>query len=132
MAKASVALSVALILALSAFKLYYDKAEAQKAALAQQIVQYKSNETTLKGSIDGLNAELLASESRQQQAFADIEVLQRKATAIEQESKRVRATFARHNLDTLTLRKPRLIEKIINKGTEEVLSDLETLTDSAS
>lgn len=132
MIKIAGGLGLALILGLAGFKLYYDKAEAQKAVLEQQIVQYKSNEKALKNSIEGLNAELLASEARQQQAFADIQMLELRATAIEQESKKIRASFARHDLDTLTLRKPKLIEKIINKGTAEVLSDLETLTDPTS
>ena len=39
-----------------------------------------------------------------------------------------RKKFARHNLDALSLRKPKLIEKIINKGTSEVLNDLENIT----
>lgn len=132
MIKIAGGLGLALILGLAGFKLYYDKAEAQKAVLEQQIVQYKSNEKALKNSIEGLNAELLESEARQQQAFADIQMLELRATAIEQESKKIRASFARHDLDTLTLRKPKLIEKIINKGTAEVLGDLETLTDPAS
>ena len=132
MIKIAGGLGLALILGLAGFKLYYDKAEAQKAVLEQQIVQYKSNEKALKNSIEGLNAELLESEARQQQAFADIQMLELRATAIEQESKKIRASFARHDLDTLTLRKPKLIEKIINNGTAEVLSDLETLTDPTS
>ena len=42
----------------------------------------------------------------------------------------IRKKFAKHNLDVLSLRKPKLIEKIINKGTREVLDDLEAITDS--
>ena len=42
----------------------------------------------------------------------------------------IRKKFAKHNLNVLSLRKPKLIEKIINRGTKEVLDDLENITDS--
>ena len=44
----------------------------------------------------------------------------------------IRKKFAKHRLDVLTLRKPKLIEKIINRGTADVLKNLETITDPAS
>ena len=41
----------------------------------------------------------------------------------------IRKKFAKHNMDVLSLRKPKLIQKIINKGTKEVLTELENITD---
>jgi accessory colonization factor AcfC len=40
----------------------------------------------------------------------------------------LRAKFARHDLDMLSLRKPGLIEKIVNRGTVAVFKELEDLT----
>ena len=37
--------------------------------------------------------------------------------------------FARHNLNMLSIRKPGLIEKIINKGTVKVNEELAAITD---
>ena len=41
----------------------------------------------------------------------------------------MRQTFARHNLNMLSVRKPGLIEKIINRGTVKVNEELATITD---
>lgn len=41
----------------------------------------------------------------------------------------IRKKFSRHSMDVLSIRKPKLIENIINRGTKSVLSDLKTITD---
>ena len=41
----------------------------------------------------------------------------------------IKRSFARHDLNILSIRKPKLIEKIINRGTGDVLNDLKTITD---
>ena len=41
----------------------------------------------------------------------------------------LRNKFARHDLDMLSLRKPGLVEKLVNRGTAKVFADLEKLTD---
>ena len=44
------------------------------------------------------------------------------------ESQELRNKFARHDLDNLALMKPGLIEKRVNKGTQQVMNDLVALT----
>ena len=44
------------------------------------------------------------------------------------ESQELRNKFARHDLDNLALMKPGLIEKRINKGTQQVMNDLVAIT----
>ena len=41
----------------------------------------------------------------------------------------LRNKFARHDLDMLSIRKPGLVEKVVNRGTAKVFADLEKLTD---
>jgi len=44
------------------------------------------------------------------------------------EVNKLRNTFAKHDLDNLALNKPGLIEKIVNKGSKQVMTDLVELT----
>ena len=41
----------------------------------------------------------------------------------------LRNKFAKHDLDMLSLRKPGLVEKMVNRGTARVFQELEDLTD---
>ena len=44
------------------------------------------------------------------------------------EVNKLRQTFAKHDLDNLALNKPGLVEKIVNKGTKNVMNNLVELT----
>ena len=125
----SMVLGVGLILAGGAFKLYYDKAEAEKAALRGELQQAISNQAILEGEIENQNATIEEQLARQKEDFAKIDQLSQSARAAETEVTTIRASFARHNLGNLTIRKPGLIEKIINKGTAQVNEQLALITD---
>ena len=45
------------------------------------------------------------------------------------EVNRLKNTFAKHDLNMLSMAKPKLIERIINKGTAKVGRELEALTE---
>ena len=45
------------------------------------------------------------------------------------EVNRLKNTFAKHDLNMLSMAKPKLIERIINRGTAKVGKELETLTE---
>ena len=79
----SAGLGLVLAFTLGAFKLYYDKSQAELDAFQIRLEQSIQN----------------------------------------------RKKFSRHSLDVLSVRKPKLIENIINKGTKQVLNDLKTITD---
>ena len=85
-----------------AFKLYYDKAEAQKETMAAELRQAADNELLLENSIKQLNDQVIQAEENKQQAFQKINVL--------------------------SLRKPKLIEYLIKKGTKVVLGEFESIT----
>ena len=126
----SAGLGIALALSLGSFKLYYDKAEAQKETMASSLRMSIANVETLK-------KEMAAQNEQMQSQIERNKIIQEKISGLEEENKTamlevdaIRKKFAKHNLNVLSLRKPKLIEKIINRGTKEVLDDLENITDS--
>ena len=125
----SAVLTLGLILTSGAFKLYFDKAEAEKAALRGELQQAISNQEVLEGEIENQNETIEAQLVREKDNFAKIGQLTEDARAAETEVTTIRASFARHNLGNLSIRKPGLIEKIINKGTAQVNEQLALITD---
>lgn len=128
----SAGLGLALALSLGGFKMYYDKTEAQKDALVTQIKQASENQKLLEKTIADQNAQIDQQREKQQAVLLKIEQLTEDHQNAMKEVDTIRKKFAKHNLDVLTLRKPKLIEKIINRGTAEVLNDLEAYTDPGS
>lgn len=128
----SAGLGLALALSLGGFKMYYDKTEAQKDALVTQIKQAAENQKLLEATIADQNAQIDQQREKQQAVLLKIEQLTEDHQNAMKEVDTIRKKFAKHNLDVLTLRKPKLIEKIINRGTAEVLNDLEAYTDPGS
>ena len=125
----SAALGVGLILLSGAFKLYYDKAEAEKGLLRSELQQAISNQAILEGEIKAQNEQLERQIAREKENLQKINDLADAARAAEKEVADMRQTFARHNLNMLSIRKPGLIEKIINRGTVKVNEELADITD---
>ena len=125
----SAALGVGLILLGGTFKLYYDKTEAEKQALRGELQQAISNQAILEGEIKAQNDEIERQLAREKENLQKINELADAARVAEREVTDMRQTFARHNLNMLSVRKPGLIEKIINKGTVKVNEELATITD---
>ena len=122
------ALGVALLLTGGAFKMYADKTEAEKAAMAAQLRVAAANALKLENSISSLNEQVSAAEERQQRILDRVNELQTKNALAQAEVESIRKKFAKHDMNVLSLRKPGLIEGVINRGTQKVLSDLEALT----
>ena len=125
----SAALGVGLILLGGTFKLYYDKTEAEKQALRGELQQAISNQAVLEGEIKAQNDEITRQIAREKENLQKISELTDAARVAEKEVTDMRQTFARHNLNMLSIRKPGLIEKIINKGTVKVNEELAAITD---
>ena len=125
----SAALGVGLILLGGTFKLYYDKTEAEKDLLRSELQQAISNQAILEGEIKAQNEQLERQLAREKENLQRINELADAARAAEKEVTDMRQTFARHNLNMLSIRKPGLIEKIINKGTVKVNEELADITD---
>jgi peptidoglycan hydrolase CwlO-like protein len=121
-------LSFALVLSLAGFKLYYDKVEAEKNQMKSALEQSQKNESLLKESIDSLNQEIDERLRKEEENFKKIEELSKEISAARQETDRIKKTFAKHDLNYLSLKKPKLIEGVINKGTAKVNEELENIT----
>ena len=125
----SAALGVGLILLGGTFKLYYDKTEAEKDLLRSELQQAISNQAILEVEIKAQNDEIERQIVREKENLQKINELADAARVAEREVTDMRQTFARHNLNMLSVRKPGLIEKIINRGTVKVNEELATITD---
>ena len=125
----SAGLGLALALSLGGFKMYYDKAEAEKNALQSEIQQEIRNQALLETTISEQNLQIEEQQKRQQAVLLKIDRLTQEHQEAMEEVEDIRKKFAKHNLDVLSLRKPKLIEKIINRGTADVFTNLESITD---
>ena len=127
--KLSAGLGLALLILAGAFKMYYDKTQAEIEAFHLQLERSIQNQKTLESTIQQQNKNLQQTIENQELMIAQIERLNDENTQAQIEVENIRKKFAKHDLNVLSLRKPKLIEKIINKGTKEVLSELENITD---
>ena len=125
----SAALGVGLILLGGAFKLYYDKSEAEKDLLRSELQQAINNQAILESEIESQNDQLDAQLQKEKETLITINELTATARAAEREVADMRQTFARHNLNMLSVRKPGLIENVINRGTVKVNEELAAITD---
>jgi len=128
----SAGLGIVLALTLGGFKLYYDKAEAEKENLLVQVRQAQANTELLEKTVAKQNQDLLDQQKKTEEVMQRVTTLSEEHAEAVEEVNEIRKKFAKHNLDVLSLRKPKLIEKIINNGTKGVLQNLEVITDPAS
>ena len=126
--KLSIGLGIALMLVSGAFKMYYDKSQAELDAFHIRLEQSIQNQKTLKSTIDQQNNNLKETIKNQDLMIAQVERLQKQNMEAQNEVTDLRKKFSKHSLNVLSVRKPKLIEKIINTGTKEVLKDLEEIT----
>ena len=109
--------------------MYYDKSQAEIDAFHIRLEQSIQNQKTLESTIETQNENLKETIRNQELMVAQIEKLTDENQQAQAEVETIRKKFAKHNMDVLSLRKPKLIQKIINKGTKEVLTELENITD---
>ena len=126
--KLSIGLGIALMLVSGAFKMYYDKSQAELDAFHIRLEQSIQNQKTLESTIDQQNDNLKETIKNQDFMIAQVEKLQKQNMEAQNEVTDLRKKFSKHSLNVLSVRKPKLIEKIINTGTKKVLKDLEEIT----
>ena len=125
----SAVLGGALLVLGGAFKMYYDKSEAEKEAIATQLQQSMDNQLLLENTIASQNKDLeqqIAREKESQERIQNLTVTNAKAM---EEVNDLRGKFARHDLNMLSMAKPGLLEKMVNRGTKRVGEDLGKITD---
>jgi predicted Holliday junction resolvase-like endonuclease len=127
--KLSIVLSIALVAMAGGFKLYYDKSEAEKQAMATQLQQAMDNQQRLENAVATQNEQLEKAVAEQKESQARIQGLTVANNEANEKVEDLRNKFARHDLDMLSLRKPGLVEKMVNRGTARVFQELKDLTD---
>jgi len=126
--KLSVGLGIALVLLAGSFKMYYDKSQAELDAFQIRLERSIQNQKLLESTIEEQNDNLKQTIKNHDLMLAQVERLQKENIEAQNEVTDIRKKFSRHSLDVLSVRKPKLIENIINKGTKQVLNDLKTIT----
>ena len=96
--------------------------------LVKQIATLKSNQIVLEGKITEQNESIKQYLAKQEQLSVDLGLLEADKQNALREVTKLRNTFAKHDLDNLALNKPKLVEKIVNRGTKRVIDNLVTLT----
>ena len=120
--KLSIILGSLLLVSISGSAWYIDR-------LQDNISTLKGNQIALKNSIAEQNASIKTYLANQEQAQKQIKSLEKDKQEAVREVNKLRTTFAKHDLDNLALKKPKLIENIVNKGTKKVKEEIIALTD---
>tara|TARA_R110002110_G_scaffold259776_3_gene475446 strand:+ start:3444 stop:3884 length:441 start_codon:yes stop_codon:yes gene_type:complete len=126
--KLSAGLGLALLVLSGAFKLYYDKSQAEIESFHLKLEQSIQNQKTLESTIELQNENLLQTVENQKLMVAQVERLTKANQEAQEEVDDIRKKFSKHDLNVLGLRKPKLIENIINRGTRQVMADLSEIT----
>lgn len=97
--------------------------------LQDNISTLKGNQIALESSIAQQNQSIKTYLANQEKAQKQIQAIEKEKQEAVREVNKLRTTFAKHDLDNLALRKPKLIENIVNKGTKKVKEEIIALTD---
>ncbi len=122
------AMGVAILLMGLGFYLYFKSSQATIASLNLDLGTSIANVATLKGATAEQNKTILRIEAQRAKDQKKILELSAQKQKFTREVDDLRAKFRKHDMENLSLNKPGLIERIINKGTADVLDDLENIT----
>ena len=96
--------------------------------LINQISTLKGNQMILESKISEQNESIKQYLAKQEQLSASLGALEAEKQNALREVNKLRNTFAKHDLDNLALNKPKLVEKMVNRGTKRVLDTFVELT----
>lgn len=119
--KISLVLGVLLLATASGSAFYIKYLINQNAILA-------ANQQQLETKISEQNDSIKSYLKKQNEVSQTLNAMEIEKNKALRESQELRNKFARHDLDNLALMKPGLIEKRINKGTQQVMNDLVAIT----
>jgi len=98
-------------------------------SLQSQIGTLKGNQMILEAKIQEQNEAIETALNNQKKAQTLMASLEKDKQEAMRNVNKLRKTFAKHDLDELTLAKPELMQSKINKASKRVLENLEKLTD---
>ena len=122
MGKLTLILSGLLLASITGSAWYIDR-------LLDNISVLKANAIVLETKVTKQNNAIKNHLERQEKVQQQIQTIEKQKQEALREVNQLRSTFSKHDLDNLALSKPKLIEKIVNKGTKEVKEELIALTD---
>ena len=128
----SAGLGLVLALTLGAFKLDYDKSQAELDAFQIRLEQSIQNQKTLESTIEEQNDNLKQTIENHDLMLSQVERLQKENMEAQNEVTRIKKKFSKHDLNVLSMRKPLLVEKIVNKATQKVGEELEKITSNVN
>ena len=97
--------------------------------LQDNISTLKGNQLVLETKIQEQNEAIANHLAKQKQTQNQLVFLEKEKQEAMSDVNNLRKTFAKHDLDELTLAKPELMEGKINRASKRVLENLEKLTD---
>jgi len=119
--KLSIILAALLVITMSSSAWYIDR-------LQDNISTLKGNQIALESSIAAQNDSIKSYVRNQKIQAEEMQILEKERQESIREAKKLRATFAKHDLDNLALKKPKLIQNIVNKATKKVNAELIAMT----
>ena len=97
--------------------------------LQDNISTLKGNQLVLETKLQEQNEAIENHLAKQKQTQNQLVFLEKEKQEAMRDVNKLRKTFAKHDLDELTLAKPELMEGKINRASKRVLENLEKLTD---
>ena len=121
MGKVKLLITVVLMLGLAGGVAYVYKLRGDNAIL-------KSNQVKLESAIED-QKEVIASQKADYEKIISInDELNKKINTINQSKKELEKKLAKHDLNYLATEKPKLIERIINKGSDKIMNEMNEAT----
>jgi hypothetical protein len=126
--KLSLLLGFALITTAAGSYFYINMQKAQIERLQVELQTAVNNQAVLESTIANQNTQLQEQLENQRVNQARIAELSEANDEARQEVTQLRNTFARHDLNSLAIARPGLIENAVNRGTRQVGEALAALT----
>ena len=98
-------------------------------SLHSQLSTLKGNQVVLEGKIEEQNASIDTYLAEQQELYIAIDEIEKQKNEAIKEVNEVRNKFARHDLNSLALAKPKMLENRVNAASEKILQSLSEITD---
>ena len=117
-----------LIASLGASALYINLQKSKIEKLQVELNVAIQNQKVLENTVAEQNENMKQQLENQKQNQEKIRELTETSNKANEEVKKLRNTFARHDLNNLAIAKPGLMEGIVNRGTKKVNSELIELT----
>lgn len=118
--KISMGMGVAMLVMAGAFFWYFNHSQDRISTLTTNNAVLQSNNEQLKNNIEEQNETIRELERQRRNDQRLILEISQQRDESQRRVNELQQTFARHNLEHLSLNRPGLIERIINRGTADV------------